>query len=79
MIIRVGLLLLSIGIVLASLSSVSITHHYEQNISFSRSYSIDVSPLMINLSSQYHIKEQLRSRLNMMVEQKILLCQHLFL
>ncbi len=48
MIIRFGLLLLSIGIVLLSLSSVSITHQYQENISFSKSYVLNVNPLMID-------------------------------
>ncbi len=56
MIIRIGLLLLSIGIVLISLSSVSIAHHYVQNVSFFKSYKVDVNPLMIDpeLSLSYN-------------------------
>jgi hypothetical protein len=56
MIIRIGLLILSIGLVLLSLSSVTITHHYVNNVSFSREYIIDVQPLVINpqLSLSYN-------------------------
>ncbi|WP_157042957.1 hypothetical protein [Sulfuracidifex metallicus] len=49
-------MILSIGLVLLSLSSVTITHHYVNNVSFSREYIIDVQPLVINpqLSLSYN-------------------------